>query len=200
MGQRLVVTVNYCEEEIAKIYYHWSAYTESALMETKQIIDELLDEKNKIKDLKLRLIRFCERNGGGIKNGKDSEEWKYIQSVYPNKTFKSDNISRNCGLIALSEEGMADLQNWSEGDVDINLDLGIVVNTVNWSCDGIEEYNELRKEWDNDFEDLSLEDVLELKCDLWEFKFNDIGYLIETLANTRDEIVRYGNIIYELIA
>ena len=199
MGQRLVVTVNYCEEEIAKIYYHWSAYTESALMETNNILEELLNEDHEIKDLKLRLIRFCERNGGGIKNGKDSYEWKYIQALYPDEVF-NENINRNYGLIALSKEGMDDLQNWSEGDVDINLDLGRVVNTVNWSCDGIEEYNESRKEWDNDFDDLSLEDVLELKCDLWEFKFDDIGYLIETLANTRDEIVRYGNIIYELIA
>ena len=39
MGQRLVVTVKSKGEDLAKIYYHWSAYTYSALLETRNIID-----------------------------------------------------------------------------------------------------------------------------------------------------------------
>ena len=30
MGQRLVITVHAFDEDIATIYYHWSAYTTSA--------------------------------------------------------------------------------------------------------------------------------------------------------------------------
>lgn len=45
MGQRLVVTVIKDSEEIAKLYYHWSAYTVSALCETARIIDCLLEMK-----------------------------------------------------------------------------------------------------------------------------------------------------------
>ena len=198
MGQRLVVTVNYCEEEIVKIYYHWSAYTESALMETKQILDELLDENNNIKDLKLRLIRFCERNGGGIKNGKDSDEWKYIQSVYPNETFKEDNISRNYGLIALSEEGMADLQNWSEGDVYINLDEGEVNFGVYGWYEYFEEYLEERKSWDDEFEGIKLEDIPDIGHDLGVFNVCDIDAIIAAIDKTSECVVRNGNEIYEL--
>lgn len=41
MGQRLVITVHAFDEDIAKIYYHWSAYTTSAFQETKDIIDNV---------------------------------------------------------------------------------------------------------------------------------------------------------------
>jgi hypothetical protein len=41
MGQRLVITVHAFDEDIAKIYYHWSAYTTSALQEAKDIIDNV---------------------------------------------------------------------------------------------------------------------------------------------------------------
>ena len=90
MGQRLVITIQDCGEEICKIYYHWSAYSRSALMETRDVLNVLFDEENDIKDLRLRMIRFCECNGGGIDGGKDSDEWKYIQKVYPHEAFKSN--------------------------------------------------------------------------------------------------------------
>ena len=41
MGQRLVITVHAFDEDIAKIYYHWSAYTISAFQEAKDIIDNV---------------------------------------------------------------------------------------------------------------------------------------------------------------
>ncbi len=43
MGQRLVVTVNQYGKDIAKIYYHWSAYSLSALQEAREIINVLYD-------------------------------------------------------------------------------------------------------------------------------------------------------------
>ena len=39
MGQRLVITIHAFDEDIATIYYHWSAYTTSALQEAKDIIE-----------------------------------------------------------------------------------------------------------------------------------------------------------------
>lgn len=156
MGQRLVVTVNQYGEDIAKIYYHWSAYSVSALREAREIINVLYDDENEEKDLRLRLIRFCENNGGGIDGGETSDEWKRITKMYPNVEFKKDNISRNCGLIALSEEGMNDIQGWSEGDVIINLDEDRVFNYVNFWYNDIDSYNEDCSELDDDFEKLEL--------------------------------------------
>ena len=198
MGQRLVVTVRSKDEDICKIYYHWSAYSVSALVEAKSIIDAIFDEENDIADLRLRLIRFCEQNGGGIDGGKDSDEWNYITREYPNEVFKSEGISRNDGLIALSEKGMDDTQYWSEGDVIIDLDECRVINEVSLWFINIEEYNQELEERDEAAE--KLEDIPELQCDLTHFAFEDIDYLIDALNKAPNYAVRYGNDIYELIA
>lgn len=202
MGQRLVVTVRSKDEDICKIYYHWSAYSVSALVEAKSIIDAIFDEENDIADLRLRLIRFCEQNGGGIDGGKDSDEWNYITREYPDEVFKSEGISRNDGLIALSEKGMDDIQYWSEGDIIIDLDKCKIINGVHFSYANIEDYNDNAKLYydEEEYEDKTLDDIPALECDLYEFDFAYIIYLIEALRNATDYVVRYGSNIYELIA
>lgn len=200
MGQRLVLTVTQNGEDIAKIYYHWSAYSISALQEAKNIIDVLYDDTNKIKDLKLRLIKFLEQNGGGIDGGEGSSEWKYIKQLYPKETFKKDGISRNQGLIALSEDGMESMQSWSEGDVYIDLDTDMVTNYVNYTCESIDSYNKDRKEWDEDFEPLTFNDIPVIEYDLTDFSVDDIDYVIMGLESFDGYVCRYKNQIYELIA
>lgn len=41
MGQRLVVTITLMGGDVAKLYYHWSAYSISALEETKKIVNHI---------------------------------------------------------------------------------------------------------------------------------------------------------------
>lgn len=199
MGQRLVVTVNTQGKDLCKMYFHWSAYTTSALYVTKDILECIYNHEDESeREFQLRLIRFCEEYGGGIKNGYDSDEWKHIQSVYPNETFKADGINRNYGLIALSEEGMADLQDWSEGDVCIDLDEEKVYFGVYSEYDSLEEYIEERKEWDDDFKGVELKDIPEISCELGMFNVDDINPIIATLDEVQDWVVRNGNSIYML--
>ena len=202
MGQRLVITVKNNGKDLAKIYYHWSAYTVSALMEARRIVDCICEEDYKTeKELKLRLIHFCEENGGGIDGGSDSPEFKYIQNMFPNETFKSEGINRTYGLIALSENGMNDLQNWSEGDLDIILDEDLIVNYVYFGYDNFEEYKENRSDWDDDFDkDMKLEDVPDIGYDLCEIGFDEIDDVIAELNKVNEFVVKNGNEIFELIA
>lgn len=67
MGQRLVITVHAFDEDIATIYYHWSAYTTSALQEAKDIIDNVdwFNSSNK-DELILRITKYLESCGGGV--------------------------------------------------------------------------------------------------------------------------------------
>ena len=195
MGQRLVVTVRKNQEDICKIYYHWSAYTTSALMEVRDII-QWIDECE-IDDLKLHLIQCCERNGGGIRG--DDYEQEYIRRMYPNEMFKSDGYSRNQGLIAISEDGMNDLQGWSEGDVEIDIDSRTVSFMVFSGYDSLEEYEEERMDWDEDYEKQNLEDIVDIGFDLGCFGFDDIEDVIAAVGD-EDFIVRNGNEIYELIS
>lgn len=200
MGQRLVITINQYGEDIAKLYYHWSAYSLSALQEARDIINVLYDDENEEKDLRLRLIRFCENNGGGIDGGENSEEWKRITEMYPNEVFKKDNISRNYGLIALSKEGMENIQTWSEGDIYINLDEDEVINYVNCYYEDIDDYNRYRSEWNDSFKTLILDDIPQIKYDLSNFSVFDIDEVILELRSFNGYVCRNNSDIFELIA
>jgi len=191
MGQRLVINIIKDNERIANIYYHWSAYTVSALYEAKRLIDSgIFDEECTTKELQLNLIRQIEGFGGCIGGGKDSEEYQKICDMFPNETFKETG-SRNEGLIALSEDGMDSLESWAEGILDINLDKGMIYNSV-YCCETLEEFNEWREK------DNKLEDFKEMDIEISEIKFEDIEETISELENAPYEF-RQGDMIYELI-
>ena len=200
MGQRLVITVRNNGEELAKIYYHWSAYTVSALWEASKLANCIynhIDETEK--ELKLRLIRFCYENGGGI-SGEDYE-FEYIRNMYPDEIFKEDGYSRSNGLISLSEKGMQEAQEWSEGDIYFDIDDETIINGVFCGWDNIEDYNEEVRSWGEDYEDelLKFEDIPDIGYDLGTIAVKDIDNVITALEAAREHFVRYGNEIYELV-
>lgn len=201
MGQRLVVTINFQGQDLAKIYYHWSAYTYSALLETKKIIDCIYNHNDETeRELQLRLIRFCENNGGGITGNRGLNEFQYIQNLYPNEEFKSEGIDRNDGLIALSEKGMADLQSWSEGDVYINLDTDQVDFCVYSGHEYLDEYIEERKSWDDEFDEKELENMPTFDFCLGYFDVNDIGAIIASLDEAGNaDVIKCDGEICEMI-
>lgn len=197
MGMRLVVSIETKGEPIAKLYFHWSAYTSSALYETQDIVNCIYNHQDEtIKELQLRLIRWCEENGGGIDG--DVEEFKYIQSMFPNEKFLADGYSRNRGLIALSEKGMKEMQGWSEGDVIIDLDEDLINFGVYAGYDSLDEYIENRQDWDDEFEGITLEEIVDIGYDLGFIEVSDIDAVTYVIGQTRDGVVRYGNEIYEL--
>lgn len=197
MGQRLVVTIRNEGKELCKMYYHWSAYSASALQEVRNIIKKIPENINNERDLILHLIHFCEKNGGGIEGGYGSSEWNYIQSVYPDEEFEGENINRNYGLIAISEDGMADIQNWSEGDVTIDIDEGIVHNEVFYCYNDIDEYKE-----DYEKDSMTLDDIPNIDTNIEEFDVDDIDNVISVLEDVESKgyVCRNGNEIYALIA
>lgn len=196
MGQRLVVTIHNNEKELCAIYFHWSAYSFSALLETQKILNCIYNSEDETEsELLLRLIRFCEENGGGIRAQDD--EFAYIEALYPNETFKKDDYSRNYGLIALSEKGIQDLQSWSEGDIDIYIDEDKICNGVYSYYESIDDYNTEHSEWDEDFEPVTLEDITDIGYDLGEISIYDIDDVIDELRNV-DWVCRNGNEIFEL--
>lgn len=199
MGQRLVITVRKDYEEIAKIYFHWSAYSVSALTEAKRLIDYLEYNKDSMKDLRFKLVQYVESKGGCIQGGEGSQEWEYITSLFPNNKFKTTG-SRNDGLIALSQRGMDDLQGWSEGDILIDLDDEVITNEVYW-INSEDTYEEMRKDY-KDYDDSlpSFEDIPELDINIEDIKFSDLDYVIETLSNFNDYKFKNKGMVYELIA
>ena len=199
MGQRLVITLEQNEKKVAAIYYHWSAYTYSALQETKDVINCIYNgEHEPIEGLLLRLIHHLEANGGGI-NGSDNEH-EYIQKLYPNETFKTDGYSRNRGLIAISPQGIALMQRWSEGDVYINLDTDEVDFCIYSGYESLEEYLDARKEWDDEFDENDFKDIPKLNCCLGLFGIDEIDDVIAELDEVDGcAVIQCGDEICELI-
>ena len=193
MGQRLVITVVQNETDLAKIYYHWSAYSVCALEEAKQLIDHILTHKTMDNDLRLQLVKYLEANGGGIDGGYESEEFKTFSKLYPNESF-NECPSRNDGLISFTKAGMRDMQRWSEGDIFIDLDSKMLYNTV-FSIDTIEEL----REWYD--EDIKLEDIPEYDINIDEIPFDEIGDVINELEKIENDGGRFRkeNDIYSLI-
>lgn len=134
---------------------------------------------------------------GGIDGGMGSKEWNYITNKYPNYKFKSENINRNRGLIAISEDGMDEMQSWSEGDIYIDLDEMTVHNELFWYYDDIDEYN--RELADREDEPITLDEIPEVG-EIGDFDLEDIDDVIANLENITDYVCRNGNEIYELIA
>lgn len=198
MGQRLVVTIEKGDRKLCNIYYHWSAYTYDALLETRKIINCIYNHEDETEsELLLCLIRFCEKNGGGIRGADD--EFKHIQSLYPNETFVTENYSKNNGLIALSKNGMRDLQSWSEGDVYINLDTDEVDFCVYSGYEDFDEYIQNRKSWDDEFDETELDDIPEFDFCLGYFNVGDIDAIIASLDTTDAHIIKCDGEICEMI-
>lgn len=234
MGQRLIITVRNHGRDLAKIYYHWSAYTRSALEETKELLDHIsqygyvkgLNEVHPIrcsscgalvfedhcehcgtphhghsiteKDLQLVLIRYCEKRGGGIIT-RDTE-LAYVSKLFPDQYFKQKNISRNDGIIALSQEGMDSLQSWSEGDIIIDLDQRMIHNTVFYTYDGMAEYMEHCKEVYDEKNIPSPNEIPMLGSDPEEISFDSLDAILSELVNLRGYAFRRGDAVYELVA
>ena len=199
MGQRLVVSVQNNGKELATIYYHWSAYTVSALYEVSKLAKCIYNHKDETEEeLKLRLIRFCEENGGGI-NG-NPLEFRYIQDLYPNEVFERENYSRNDGLIDLSENGRKESHSWSEGDVEIYIDEERINNGVFGYFSDYDEYCDEVRSWGEDYEDdlMAFEDIPDIGYDLGDIAIEDIDKVIKALEGTKEHFIRYGNEIYEL--
>lgn len=202
MGQRLVVTIERNEQPLARLYFHWSAYTGDALYITRDIVHCIYNHRDETdKDMLLRLIRFCEDRHGGIDGGNTGEAWKYITKMYPGETFKSEGINRSDGLIALNKEDMDSMQNMSEGDVYIKLDEDMIDFCVYCGYESLAEYIEERKSWDDDFEEFTIDECPRVSYELGYIDVNDIDALIKEFEDVEDNqnVIMFGNEIVELI-
>ncbi len=192
MGQRLVVSIKRNlgdDKSLCKLYYHWSGYTTSALEETLQIINHLNSieniEKVSDKEIQLDFIRYCESNGGGL-NGSD---YDFVKNYFPKETFKME-MSRNYGIVSISEKDQKDVQRWSEGDVEIGIDDRKVGFFVDYLIGSTEE--DVREE----YEDYDLSRVINLKHNIEECSYEEFAEIYDQLMGNEGEKFRNVDGIY----
>lgn len=191
MGERLVVNISNGEDDLAAVYYHWGAYTTDALRIVQRIVETLGDYESKsVEEMQLDLIKMCERDGGGI----ESDDVDYISNKFK-CNFKRDNISRNDGLIAISSEGIATVNQWA-APIYINLgDMSI----DNYVCDVFQSYQDYLDRCNDcgiDAESYDLIKPISYRLDY--FTFEELPTLYDELDNS-DFVVKHGDLIYTLI-
>ena len=167
MGQRLNIQIemdipNSSESKVlANAYYHWSGYTSSAYELVKKIADSnYWNEECKLADPVAQAINLLEVTGAGLTKDEFTDE--YPESIYKLST------DRNDGLIAISEAGIAETQNWEEARVTINLSTNMV------DMGGVYYLDEV----DEEEEEETTEDIPELEYDLHTsiYEFDKVYY------------------------
>lgn len=200
MGQRLVITVKQNNEEIAKLYYHWGAYSSSSADQTSSLINfiENAREEDPDEDIKRILLRFVQSEGGGINGGdtKDSEEWIIAKTLFPDLELERDP-NRNNGLISFTDQGMESLQYWSEGDVYVDLSERRVTNYVNWTYDSLEEVlKEIGREGE-----FNNDDTVTTGLDIADYSFDDADEVTNLCleAESKNGFVCCGGQYYQMV-
>jgi hypothetical protein len=193
MGQRLVITIHAFNEDIATIYYHWSAYTTSALQEARDIIDKVDWFNTSDKDeLVLCITRYLESCGGGV----DIRDRKVFEEKYPGEEFSND-VERSYGLIAISEDSMAQQQKWSEGDLTIDFDAEKVYNEVMFTYASDKEFKQGRIDAGFEDDDIDVKGIKKILLDPTEVHFFALDSTIKALDGL--QFCRYFGQVYELI-
>lgn len=135
MGQRLVIlnSTPFIQTndqlDTNAIYYHWSAYTDSAVIEitnlrdkVKYYYDSLKNQYNKSYNTYTNKLDFfnlaCLQAVSGVAPQYE-ESIKYIESL-TNQTYDSSHVNRNDGMIGFTPTDIDHILDWSEGTVDIN--------------------------------------------------------------------------------
>ena len=138
MGQRLVISIMAGGEEIAAVYYHWSAYTSSTLTEIWQLLDYFKRSAIDFGSLtqeqaQLAVIHAVEdntscdtlsvngRNVLGLeRGGVDPDDLDAAKKLFPNEHFV-EHPSRNAGLVGITPKTIDDLHRYEEGCAEIDL-------------------------------------------------------------------------------
>jgi hypothetical protein len=207
MGQRLTIQIfenKNSEQSIATLYYHWSAYTESALEELKtfynnyrhyfkiqQIEQKLLQlhptpfeavkQYNELDNIVTSIYQAVIETGGGYASNADEAE-NAINLYSALKTHYNPNhsVNRNNGIVAFTEEQQNELYDWSEGNIRLYLDeeeFEFDVYTSYEVEDDREYYEHRIKEWFNteDAESITTEQIIDYCANNFP-KFDDRQY------------------------
>lgn len=188
MGQRLIMNIhkNRGEEPIINVYYHWSAYSRSAYCEAQDFINAY-DSIEKTGVLETDIIRALENIGARVK----IEDRQYVHEQLGFEPLE-DNLDRNKGLIALSEEQRSTSLDYAEGEIQIFMNDKDIDNLCFWEEDEIEFY-----EMHNEDKIIEIPQI----DDLEYTTFDDLEVTLYTLNNmTRSNIYQYRNMNNRIIS
>ena len=192
MGQRLTIQIfkNCLEtDSLATIYYHWSAYSESALEELRDFNDAYKRYYNsESPDAEaVAALRAVLANGGNL-----SDEEDKVLNLYPelhNHVNSDMTTNRSNGLVAFTKDRQRELLSYSEGDIrlyleDQTFDFGVYVEydpefDMEYFYDMLGENFKLEGLTDEEILDICARELPAIKLD-GTHSVDDIESLLET--------------------
>lgn len=151
MGQRLVINCIRDGERFATLYFHWSAYTDSAYEEGRKVVSGLMDRgysKDMTKEETILMLEkilreesqhpsYTGKDGVGdivISHGgvdqTEAEIAAFEALGLSKEEMDAENISRSDGLISITEQGMRDSESWGEGFAVLDFDNETFENDI----------------------------------------------------------------------
>lgn len=229
LGQRLVIEIKRDDIRLATLYYHWSAYTNTAIARLKDLYNHVLVNANRMTDSELRLatIRYAEHSTpygyfddiaklqkmkSAAENETDGASWMrqfaymhggvsaedkgFVQTIFQQEEFVFDDVSRNEGLVSISQESMNNSIAWADGLIEIDLSENMVNFGVLWTYD-LEEYLEYLE--DMEIEDgINPDDMPEIPIDVSNFELSDINMVSDIMSGLNSEYFRYGENYFQI--
>lgn len=169
----------------------------TALKYVRNILDGLTEnefeaDKATVRDIQAKALSCNLSWKVAVLNGEDSDEFRYINTLFPEVVI-SDDCDHFHGLIALSESGMSDLQNFSQATVHINLDdLTVDFDEMFERFKNKEEFlEELNEEYFDDEKEFmpNLDQVNEWKYNLKNCTFDYFRKAAEEILKNPDEYI-----------
>lgn len=196
MGQRLVIlnTTPFIQTndqiDTSAIYYHWSAYTDSAVVEITNLRDSVEEHYHKNYNPNVDRLDFfnlaCLQAVSGVAPQYE-ESIKYIESL-TNQPYDSSHVNRNDGMIGFTPTDIDHILDWSEGTVDINwvfdekghpdFDKSTFCYESLVSSWDIEEFKEAFDKTDTDVERIK---KIKLNVDLYQVPLSESDILYDKL-------------------
>lgn len=166
MGQRLNLEIKNNKGILANAYYHWSGFTLSSLLITKQAIQFIL--RNKLKNDIATAVKILEHTGASF----SKQAWERAKDGKLIKGEYKECQGRNDGLIGVSEIDIEETREWEEGRIEINIEN----NTFDFECAWEKNYIDDEDIWER-IKDLFFE-IKEIKSK-YKIPFDKIDKFIE---------------------
>lgn len=180
MGQRLNIEIKKDSKVLANAYYHWSAYTSSALQMLGGILSGI-DEVESSSDIELA-VRLLELTGAGV----TGRERDLIQKSSLNNVINfaiQPAVDRNEGLLAVTEEGIQETREWEEGRVTVDIGTRTFSFNVLWE----EDEETFRADYsDEEYEEL---DWVESGLDIYDVPFERYDKFKELIDSHKRGVV-----------
>lgn len=118
MGQRLNIEIINDDKVLANAYYHWSAYTSSAISLTETILHSFIDDGRYDLPKAIALLKST----GATFNSEENDLALLNKELIQFTLTDEDTIHRNKGLISFSKKGIEETEYWEEARVTINIE------------------------------------------------------------------------------